>query len=114
LSRYRDIVSELEEAAQTAIHSKSLVFVSRRKSGGKPVSDQERHVVRNAALIEEARRVRERLAAVQLSALEAHVLYRHVWQNLPLSRLGSFLDVTEADLARARQALVEKVAQRLA
>lgn len=48
------------------------------------------------------------LADVWLDPLEAHVLYRHVWQRLPLHRLADFLDVTEADLARARDSLVRK------
>lgn len=75
------------------------------------LSAPEAFVIRHAAQLELLRRMRDRLAGVQLAGLEGHILVRHVWQQLPLSRLAEFLDVTERELADARERMIAEVAE---
>jgi hypothetical protein len=108
LTRFQDIADALSEAAEGTLRSAGVLQVSRYRNARR-MSAPEAHVIQNSALLEEAQAIRDKLANVHLDALEAHVLYRHVWQRLPLRRLADFLNVTEIALAQARDELVKKI-----
>lgn len=74
------------------------------------ISEPESFVLRHDWEIMLARRIHQALAGLELNFLEAQVLYRHFWKAVPLRPLADYLDVTEAELAAAKESLLHKAA----
>lgn len=77
------------------------------------ISEPESFVLRHDWEIMLARRIHQALAGLELNFLEAQVLYRHFWKAVPLRPLADYLDVTEAELAAAKNSLLQKAATAL-
>lgn len=73
------------------------------------MSEVEAFVLRHDWEITAAARIHATLSRIELTFLEAQVLYWHIWKHAGLERVADFLDVRTDQLREARESLLAKV-----